>query len=40
MVVIVEEVVGGEVGVVVGVVEEAAVVDEAASMDHSKYLET
>ncbi len=30
--------VGGEVGVVVGVVEEAGAVDEATSMDHSKHL--
>ena len=36
--VILEEVVDGGVGVAVGVVEEAGVVDEATSMDHSKHL--
>jgi hypothetical protein len=37
LVVIPEEVVGGEVGVVVGVVEEAGAAGEATSMDHSKH---
>ena len=38
MVTLVEEVVGGEVGVAVGVVEEGGevAVDEAISMEHSK----
>ena len=38
MVVILVEVVDGGVGVAVGVVEAAGAVDEATSMDHSKYL--